>query len=428
MKALLMLLLPLASLAAEAPAGTAPVPAPVPAAGLSLAEAYRLALKRSESVAIQAQALLQAGELETQAKGALLPTLSASANFLTQEQPTASVARQQNTVKATASQPLFRGFREFALLRSREALTAGEKAELANAARLLFYDVADAYYATLALQADQRNYGDELELNRKRLKELEGFRRVGRSRASEVLSQKANIASLEAQVEATLGQLKVQRDALAFLTGLPAETPLRDSEPAAAAGEKLDAYLAGVDSRADLGAARASVRASEAAVSVARGYHWPTADLTGNYYFTRPGSSSSINWDLGLTISLPIFEGGATQSRVREAVSVQEQATLRESLSRRQAELEVKRFFEQVQSGRARIEKLTENADLSRQNHEAQRREYANGLVTNLEVLQATTSWQVALRNLERQQFTLKSDYVKLQAAAGKREELKAVE
>ena len=106
-------------------------------------------------------------------------------------------------------------------------------------------------------------------------------------------------------------------------------------------------------------------------------------------------------------------------------MSVQEQATLRESLARRQAELEVKRLFEQVRSGKARMEKLADLADLSRQNHEAQRRDYSNGLVTNLEVLQATTSWQVSLRNLERQQYALKSDYVKLQAAAGKRAELK---
>lgn len=399
-------------------------PKPVPASGLSLAEAFSAALKRSESVAIQAEALTQASEIEAQAKSALLPTLSASATFLTQEQPTAATQRQQNTVKATAAQPLFRGFREFALVRQRAAVTANEKAELANAARLLFYDVADAYYATLALQADQRNYGDELELNRRRLRELEGFRRVGRSRASEVLSQKANIASLEAQVEATLGQLKVQRDALAFLTGLPAKTPLRDSEPAPSPAEKLDAYVAGISVRPDIAAAQASVQASEASVGVSRGLHWPSADLTGNYYFTRPGSSSDINWDLALTISLPIFQGGAVQSQVREAVSVQEQATLRESLARRQAELEVKRFFEQVASGRARIGKLNEHADLSRQNHEAQRHDYSNGLVTNLEVLQATTSWQVALRNLERQQFALKSDFVKLQAASGKRAEL----
>ncbi len=387
-------------------------------------DAYERALKRSESLGIQSEALIQANELESQARSSIFPTLSASAVFLTQEQPTAATQRQQNTVKATANQPLFRGFREFALIRQREAVVANQKAELANASRLLFYDVADAYYATLALQSDLKNYGDELEISRRRLKELEQFRRVGRSRASEVISQKANVASLEAQVEATQGQLKVQKEILAFLTGLPSTSTLRDQESSPKAEQKIDTFLGGVSSRADLSAAQASTRAAEESVKVSRGQHWPSADLTGNYYFNRPGSSSEINWDFSLTISLPIFQGGSVNSQVREAVSVQEQATLRESLARRQAELEIKRLFEQVESGRARLVKLEEAADLSRQNHEAQRRDYSNGLVTNLEVLQATSSWQVALRNFERQQFNLKNDFVKLQAAAGQRPEL----
>lgn len=394
---------------------------PVPKEGLSLSEAYQAALKRSETFGIQEQLLVQATELESQAKAALLPNIAANATFLRQDTPTATTLKQQNTVRLTGTQPLFRGFREFALIRQRDALTAQQSAALQDAARLLFYDVTDAFYATLALQADSVNFGNELELGRRRLKELEGFRRVGRSRASEVLSQRANIANLEAQLEATRGQLKVQRDVLAFLTGLPAETPLKDVEamPTNASVGKVDSFLAGLGQRADILSSGSAMLAAEASVSATRGLHWPTADVVGNYYLERPGASKDIKWDVALVLSLPIFQGGAIQSQVRQSLALQEQATLQESRARRLAEQEVKRFHERVLSGQLQLEKLGEYADLSKQNHDAQMRDYSNGLVTNLDVLQATTSWHVAIRSRERQQLTLKGDYVKLKAAAG---------
>jgi len=392
----------------------------------SLVDCYRAALKRSESFGIQEQLLVQATELEKQAKAALFPALSAEASFLRQDAPNAATAKQQNTVRITGIQPLFSGFREFALIRQRYAFSAQQAAALQDAARLLFYDVADAFYSTLILQADSINFGNELDLGRKRLQELEGFRRVGRSRSSEVLAQRANIANLEALGESTRLQLKVQRDVLSFLTGLPAESPLSDAEAPPGKTETLDSYLTGLSERPDITASQAAVRASEAAVSASRGSHLPSADLSGNYYLQRPGTSSGVKWDITLFLSLPIFRGGAVVSQVRQAVSQQEQATLAEARARRLADLEVRRYYERVLSGRIQLAKLGEYTDLSRQNHEAQRKDYANGLVTNLDVLQATSSWYVALRSKERQQFTLKGDFVKLQAASGQRKEITA--
>lgn len=391
---------------------------------LSLTDCYRSALKRSETFGIQEQLLIQASELETQARAALFPVLSANATFLRQHQPVSTVAREQNTIKLTGTQPLFRGLREFAAIRQREALSGAQAAALSDAARLLFYDVVDAFYGVLTLQSDGVNYGNELEIARKRLSELEGFRRVGRSRASDVLSQKANIANLEAQLEAARAQLKIQRDVLAFLTGLDSSVPLRDDEKVPAASQ-LEGYLSGVAGRKDLLAASYAVRAADASVSVARGLHWPTADFVGNYYLERP--ASLVKWDIALVLSLPLFQGGAVSSQVRQAVSVQEQVTLQESRARRLADQEVRRFYERVASGRVQLQKLTEYAELSRQNHEAIRRDYGNGLVTNLDVLQATTTWQVAQRTKARQAFALVGDYVKLQGAAGQRAEVNAV-
>ena len=423
---LLLLLLSITAYA-EVPDPLDYTPPAAPANGLSLSECYRAALKRSETLAIQEQALVQASELEKQAVAALLPSISASATLLRQDLPASNTLHEQNTVKLTATQPLFHGFREFALLRQRKAITASQDASYRDAARLLFYDVADAYYGTIALLADVRNFEEQLAVYGRRLKDLESFRKVGRSRTAEAISQRASIAALEADLENTRGQLAVQREVLAFLTGLPTSTPLRDVEPHPRGQNPLDAYLNGLKDRPDLRASRFSLEASENAVSAARAFHWPTADLTGNYYLDRPAGSSlkGVKWDVSLVLTLPLFQGGAIQSSVRQAASVQEQASLQLSRSERLAEEEVRRLHGLVASNRSQLAKLNEAVNLSKENFQAQQKDYSHGLVTNLEVLQATSNWQVALRSRERSLYALQSNFVKLQAAAGLRSETK---
>jgi outer membrane protein len=66
----------------------------------------------------------------------------------------------------------------------------------------------------------------------------------------------------------------------------------------------------------------------------------------------------------------------------------------------------------------AALEKATEAA---RKNYEAQRHDYRLGLVTNLDVLQALTTFQENQRALDRARYTAKIDFFRLQAAAVRR-------
>src|SRR3954469_24485024 len=89
---------------------------------VDLAESFVAALARSETVASQNEAIIQQEELYAQAKGGLLPSISAVASYLVQEKPANSVGSTISPsthplARLTATQPLFRGFREFAGLR-----------------------------------------------------------------------------------------------------------------------------------------------------------------------------------------------------------------------------------------------------------------------------------------------------------------------
>jgi outer membrane protein TolC len=392
----------------------------------SLKDAWAASLKRSETIGENQELLIQANELQTQAKSALFPTVTGSATYFRQAVPASDQGispAEQNTIKFSADQPLFRGFRDFAALRQRDDLTGAQKLTLDNAVRTLFYNLSTSYYNVLMYASDERNYLNEIEINRKYLSELQHFFKIGRSQETDLLTFQANIASLEAQVETTHGQLEGAKDILAYYTGWSRATGLEDNEVVPETGT-IDSYLGRVDDRADVKTALVNVQAYEEGVPIARGQHLPSVDLLGDYYATRPGYLSGVNWDAELAITLPIFQGGAIQSQVRQAESVVRQYDLLLSDARRTAEEEIRTFYDAEIADQKQMIKLVDLVKWARKGFETEVKYFRNGLVTNLEVLQALTTWQDAQRQLDRQRFQVKLDSVKLQAATQQRAEV----
>jgi outer membrane protein len=395
----------------------------------TLSDAYQAALEKSETIDIQRELLIQSDEGNAQAIGALLPNVSATMTALNQPTPAsvtgASISpSNQTTTTVTADQPIFRGFRDFATLRQKKNLIGAQVNSLLNAAKQLFYDLSLAYYNVLSYEEDKKNYQIEIQVNRTRLKELEEFYKIGRSQLTDVLTFKANIASLEAQLAVTVGQLETAKEVLAYLTGWNRSVLLEDKEQAMTHLEPVEAYLEKLEQRADVKSAIENVNAYAEGVPIAWGQHLPNADVIGDYYLQRPGVLSDVNWDVKLVLSLPIFSGGVVQSQVRQANSVARQYISTLSQTRRTAEQEIRTFYDTLSADTNQLQKLAELVEVSKENSETEVKYYRNGLVTNLDVLTAITTYQDAKRQLDHQKYTVRLDSVKLQASIGQRKEL----
>ena len=395
----------------------------------TLSEAFNAALKRAESIEIQKELLLQAQETQRQAQGALYPSVIGVWNHLRQPDPSTATASAffpstQNLLKITATQPVFRGFREYATLRKSKLLTQAQTFSLANAAQQLFFDVSETYYNVLNLKQELSNYNQQLSLNHQRLKELEGFIKIGRAKLTDLLTFQANIASIEAQIEARKGQYEIAKDTLAFLTGWDREAKLEDLEVPLIKPSAIETYLSKLERRADIQLAQSQLKANEELSAIALGNHLPSADFLANYYFTRPGVLSNIQWDVQLAISFPLFQGGITQSQVRQAHSIARQYEWIFRQTQRKAEQEIRTLYHLLVADNRQLIKLGELVNSSKKNYETQLKYYRNGLVTNLDVLQSMTTYEDAQRMRDHQTFTIKLDTVKLQAATGDRPEL----
>ena len=391
---------------------------------LTLDDYFAQAMVRSEVVATQSELIHQAEERYRQAKATLHPTIDGVASYTWLDKgardTTANPTRQPNA-RLTATQPLFRGFREFASKRQTQALVGAQGEDYRQARTQLFKDVAQNFYDVLALEQDLKNFDEQISQNLDREKELRDRVRIGRSRSGETLAVQTTISTLRAQIEQLQAQLAAAREAFAFLSGLPAATPLHDTEILPANLDPLEAYLARLDLRPDVKAAQQRFTAAQENVSVARGARQPSLDLNANRYLERKGSLENVDWDVQLALTIPLYAGGSLQSRVREAVSQSTQAELGASLARRQAEQEIRSVYQSVTFDRSRLEALEKATEAARKNYEVQRHDYRLGLVTNLDVLQAMTVFQENQRALDRARYTAKLDYLLLEAAAVRR-------
>jgi outer membrane protein len=394
---------------------------------LRLKDCFKAALKRSEVLASQQELVIQAEENYHRAWGAILPSVSGYYSYFHQDAPgltssgnTESSTGQQ-TLKIMAGQPLFRGFRDFAALNQTKDLIRAQEQARQWAGMQLYKDVAQAFYTRLAVQKDLNVLDNELELYQKRIKELQSRISIGRSRITEVLTVQAAGAILKAQREQVLGQLDVAKEVLAFLTGLDRDMQLDDTDEVPFNAGSLESYQSDINARPDITAARKNVEAFKSNVSVAKGAHLPSVDLIGNYYAERPDLDKNGDWDVAITMTLPIFMGGTISSNVKTAESQLRLSEIQLSQVQRMALEEIRSLYYNFKTDLTQLAALQEAFNLSEKNYQANARDYKLNLVTNLDVLQALTAYQDTQRSLEKIRYQTKIDYNKLEAAKARR-------
>ena len=388
---------------------------------LTLDECVTLALKRSETIAIQQEIIKQTEGRFLQALSGVLPRAAFEASEKRQDANggSAFTLREVPERKFVLTQPLFSGFKEFAAMAGSRAERRERALEKTRAEQLLFVDVSDAFY----LLREQREDVAALERLRAalmgRIDELEERRRLGRSRQSEVVSVEAQLRRIEAEMERVRNQETAARQLLEFLTGLPRVDGIIDPEPGLPPLATEETYLARVNARPDVRAAEEAWRVSKAGIGVARAAFWPTLDLENNYYAKRAGTAKDIDWDVLLTLDVPLFQGGKALGAAREASSLARQAKLRSEETTRKATLEIRNAYATIRGAIDRHLALQRALTAAEENYRLELEDYRLSLVNTLEVLQALEALQDARRDVIHTMYDAKRRYGQLLAATG---------
>jgi len=391
---------------------------------IALPEAYKLALARSEEIAISGatyeETLAKADEIFSH----VLPRLALMGSETLQDVPRGAsglfLQRHREQGWVNLHQPLFTGMREFLAYRASKDLGRAAELSLERARQLLYRDVARAYLDLLGAQDDIRIRDALVAITQSRVTDLKEFRKVGRARPSELLAAESQLASNLAQLETSRAAEQVAQFKLAFLTGLDERLTPAPVPAEAAAIPALDAALAKARVRADVEARREESSAAERNVKVASRARWPVISLDANYYFQRPPSfTSDVKWDATITGSLPLYGGGeiGSQTRQQEARRKARRAALDEGV--RLAELEARSAHQRLRSSVAVTAALDKAERLAEENAKAQSSDYRLGQVTNLEVLGSLNSLQQTRLQQNAARIDAYWSRVQLEVAAG---------
>ncbi len=397
--------------------------APAPGRPVTLAEAYKLALARSEQIAISGEnyeeTIARADELLSHVKPHV--TLMGTETFqdVPRGQSGLFLQKQREQGWVTAHQPIFSGMREFLAYRAAKDYGVSAQLQLERAKQLLYRDVARAYLDLLTAQEDIRIRGAVVDITTNRVKDLKEFRKLGRARSSEMLAAESQVAQNLAQLESSRAAEQVAQFRLAFLTGLDERlAPL--PVPEAAAIPDLAAVVAKSRLRADVASRRSDVSAAELSVKVVSRQRWPTISLDANYYFSRPPSfTSDVKWDATITGALPIYGGGEIGSQTRQYEARMRVSRQALSSAERTAALETRSAHQNLLSSFSVVAALDNAERLASENAKAQNEDYRLGQVTNLDVLGSLNILQQTRLQQNAARIDAYWSRVQLEVAAG---------
>jgi len=412
---------------------------------LDLMQVYREALANDAPYA-SARAQLTAGqERSTQGRAGLLPTIGIGGGYNRSDLDSTAAGTatsrdfHSNAYTVSLSQPLFRLANWEQYQQSRLAVAASE-VQLAQAQQDLMVRVAQAYFDVLASQDALASVQAQKTAITEQLASAKRNFEVGTATITDTHEAQARYDLSLAQEFAAQNDLEIKRTALQQIIGKPAGAlatlrpglKLTAPEPA-----NVDNWVQSAE-RQNYGVLgqQFALEIAQREIKKNRAGHYPTVDLVASRNHTNqsgsavsPVSSVSDVNTVGVQWSIPIFAGYAIDSRVREAIALEDKARSDLENARRVAAQGARQAFLGVNAGLAQVRAL-EAAELSSQSAlESNRLGYQVGVRINIDVLNAQQQVFSTRRDLSKARYDTIVNGLRLKAAAGtlKEEDLVAV-
>ncbi len=423
----------------------------VPAAGqaASLLEVYQQALQSDPRIHEAEARRLAAFEAAPQARGVLLPQISFDGSYssIENEGPTIEIDNLGNPFETTATtetdafswqfnlrQTLFR-WDQIVGLRQASKVVAKAEADREAAQQDLIVRVTQRYVDVLAAEDRLTSIHADRTAIARQLEQAKQRREVGLIAITDVQESQAAYDQSVADEIGAKRSLATAREFLREITGqyvqelsAPGEDfPLRSPDPSDEQSWidlSMSQNLALVSSRIDEQLARDEI-------SFRRNGHYPIIDLVANSVqqqtettwttlgvptnFDQTRTSDSIS----IQFSVPLFAGGATSSRVREAVYLHRAS--RENLQRvtRETERQARDAYLGVLSEISRVKALGQAVASSTTALEATQAGFDVGTRTIVDVLNSQFTLYQSITNYYQSRYDYILNFMRLKQSAG---------
>jgi len=404
-----------------------------PAHAEDILQVYRDSLT-SDPVYQSARAQYEASiEALPQARSGYLPVLTGAASAFrndVQFENVQSLAYNTTTYAVTLSQPVFRLQNWIAIGEAKQQVVQAQAA-LASAGSDLILRVSQAYFDVLLAQDNVALSESQMAAISEQLAQAKRNFEVGTATIVDTLEAQARYDQASAQEIADKNNLEVKRRALQQLLGkLPEHlSPLKD--PLVLAPPQPNDIEAWVRTAQDASftvvSAKAADEIAREEVNRQKAGHLPTLDLTGSYskgYNPTISNAAivgprTINSAIGLTLSIPFYEGGLIQSRVRQALANRDKADQDLENTVRTVAQSVRQNYLNVTSGIAQVQALERALTSTQSQLDSTILGRDVGVRTSVDVLNAQQQVYQTRRDLQQARYNYVLNTLRLKAAAG---------
>ena len=330
----------------------------------------------------------------------------------------------------TLSQPVVR-LQNWIAISQADKLVMQAEANLAFQGEELPLRVAQAYFDVLLAQDNVALSGAQKSAISEQLAQAKRNFEVGTSTIVDTLEAQARYDQSAAKEIADQVDLEVKKRILTVLLGklpdsfVPLREPLPLAEPKPNNVEEW--VKASQESSFTVMVAKLGYEVAKQEIDRQRAGHLPTVDLAASWNNSHDPTSAAPGvigpntkaGSIGLTLSLPIFQGGLTQSRVREAVALRDKAEQDLETTQRTVAQTTRQFYLNVVAGIAGIRALEQALASTQSQLDSTILGRDVGVRTSVDVLNAQQQVFQTRRDLQQVRYAYLINTLRLKAAAG---------
>lgn len=418
--------------------GFAAEPSPASNKPQSLVDIYQQALSHDPTLASALSANRAAQELIEQGKALYRPTV----NFTAEANAIGSDIRYLNAIAppgrsnfetykygVDARQPIYR---KQNLVQMDQALTQVSQADkqLYLSQQVLILRTTQVYFEVLIAQDKIDLIIAQKAAILSQLEQAKATFEVGAATITDVNEAQARYDLVTAQEIAAINEYEIAKRAVQAITGdIPQKlATVKADIKTNIVTQSMDKWLAvAAQNNLNIQIQQDTLKYSEQEIARAEAGHFPTLDAVASYSDSYANGSVSAfgavndlkTGTIGLQLQIPLYQGGATNSRIRQAALNKQKALDDVEITRRQTELDTQRAYLNLNTSIAQV-KAYEQALISSQSQvDSTKLGYEVGVRTSVDVLNAQQQFFSAKRDLLQSRYNYLVNIIRLKTAVG---------
>lgn len=383
---------------------------------LTLDMAIDKAVLNNPSLASAQKTLEASGSRVWQSAAVFFPTISASGSISrSREEDTrpSNDYEYSDSMRAglSADMPLLTFGRNYFALSAQKANYKSSEFDFANTLNQTVFNVKKAYFNLVLAQKTKTVLKDTVKLYEEHLKQAQAFFNVGIRPKIDVTNAEVNLNSNKITLFRAENAVTTAFATLNNLMGI------KDSGLEYQVDENIDfvpyqmsledAIETALLNRPDFLSAQFRAEASQKTLNAAKAEHFPTISANASYGFRGDKSLEYDNGSVGISASLPLFNGFKTTSRINELSATREARLYDQEASRQNVIMDVTQAVSNLEDAQNRVPVARQSVEVAKENFDLARGRYKVGIGSNIELVDAENSY----RNAELQYATALTDY-----------------